>query len=457
VITQTTRLLLFTTLFLLANPFLFPSALFAEGFRVFDHGAAATGQGAAFSAQADNPSAVHYNPAGMTQLEGIQFSTGTLLIGGSIRFKSDDGSKVKGDLGGTVSNPPPSTVFLTAHLPALGLANFPKWTVGIGVTSPFALQVDYPDNSPIAPVLTSAALPLIDIKPTVAYKLNDYIAIGGGLDIYTFADFLGEGHAELQRTAAPADPFGIPAGTGLEANGSDTALGFNASLLWTPWRNDQGKPRLNLGFVYRNGADLNLDGQFLSGGTLVADASTTIELPDVYTWAIAGWPVRNARHEWKVEVDVEYADWTDLENINVELSNGLTIPEPRNYGDAWIVLVGTEYTLLSPSPLPHWDVSFRGGYVRSETPVGSRTFEPANPDSDFNALSVGLGFLCHSGGKFLGVLPCNGFGAKAIGVDLAYQVLLYDTRDIKNNRQPALNGKWDSTLHVGALSLRLMF
>ena len=156
-------------------------------------------------------------------------------------------------------------------------------------------------------------------------------------------------------------------------------------------------------------------------------------------------------------VDVEYADWTDLENINVELSNGLTIPEPRNYGDAWIVLVGTEYTLLSPSPLPHWDVSFRGGYVRSETPVGSRTFEPANPDSDFNALSVGLGFLCHSGGKFLGVLPCNGFGAKAIGVDLAYQVLLYDTRDIKNNRQPALNGKWDSTLHVGALSLRLMF
>ena len=452
------RLYLFAALVLFFINTLLPSPLlYAEGFRVLDHGAAATGQGAAFSAQADNPSAVHYNPAGMTQLKGIQFSTGTLLIGGSLRFKSDQGPNVKGDLGGTVSNPPPSTVFLTAHLPALGLANFPKWTVGIGVTSPFALQVDYPDNSPIASVLTSAALPLIDIKPTVAYKLNDYIAIGGGLDIYTFADFLGEGQAELQRTAAPADPFGIPAGTGLEANGSDTALGFNASLLWTPWRNDQGVPRLNLGFVYRHGADLDLDGDFLAGGKRLAGAQTTIELPNIYTWAIAGWPIRNSHHEWKVEVDVEYADWTDLEDINLILSNGATELQPRNYGDAWVVLVGTEYTLLSPSPLPDWDVSFRGGYVRSETPVRSRTFEPANPDADFNAFSVGLGFLCHRGGKFLGVLPCDGFGAKGIGIDLAYQVLLYEARNIKNNRQPLLNGKWDSTLYVGALSLRLMF
>jgi long-chain fatty acid transport protein len=163
-----------------------------------------------------------------------------LLIGGSIEFKSASGGKVDGDLGGSIANPPPSTLFLTAHLPALGLKDLPNWTVGVGVTSPFALKVDYPDNSDIAPVLTSAALPLIDIKPTVAYKLNDYIAIGGGLDIYTFTSFLGEGHAELQQNAAPGNPFGIPAGTGLEANGKDTALGFNASVLWTPLRNAVG-------------------------------------------------------------------------------------------------------------------------------------------------------------------------------------------------------------------------
>jgi long-chain fatty acid transport protein len=294
VISQVIRLLLFTILFLSVSSILFSSSLFAEGFRILDHGAAATGQGAAFSAQADDPSALHYNPAGMTQLKGIQFSAGTLLIGGSIEFKSAQGPNVDGDLGGSIANPPPSTLFLTAHLPALGLKNLPNWTVGIGVTSPFALQVEYPDDSLIAPISTQASLPLIDIKPTLAYKLNNYISIGGGLDIYTFASFLGEGHAELQQNAAPGNPFGIPAGTGLEANGKDTALGFNASMLWTPLRNAAEKPILNLGFVYRNGANLNLDGDFLANGAKVADASTTIELQD----GLSGMPNMNGRLKW---------------------------------------------------------------------------------------------------------------------------------------------------------------
>jgi len=237
-------------------------------------------------------------------------------------------------------------------------------------------------------------------------------------------------------------------------------------------RNAEEKPILNLGFVYRNGANLHLDGEFLANGAKVANASTTIELPDVYTWAIAGWPIRNAQHEWKVEIDVEYADWTDLKDIDLQLSNfsnptqqlvfGNTISQPRNYGDSWLLMVGTEFKALSPPALPKWDVSLRTGYVRSETPVPSRDFDPSNPDADYNAFSVGVGFLCHAPAKFLGVLPCDSLGAKAMGFDLAYQILLYQTRGISNNRQlvngvPVLNGEWDTTLHVGALSFRVNF
>lgn len=441
----------------LFNILIIPQIVFGEGFRILDQGASATGQGAAFAAQADDPSAIHYNPAGMSQLEGIQFSAGTLLIGGNVQFKSALGPTVHGDLGGAIANPPPSTFFLTANLTALGLNNLPNWTVGIGVTSPFALKVSYPNNSLISPILTSAALPLIDIKPTLAYKFNDYLSVGGGLDIYTFASFLGEGHAELKQNAAAGNAFGIPAGTGLEANGKDTALGFNTSVLWTPLRNQDNHPLVNLGFVYRHGADLKLKGNFLAGGTSLSSASTTLELPDIYTWAIAGWPIRNAQHEWKIEVDVDYADWSDFKDLNLQLSNGATIPNPRNYGDAWLLMVGTEFKALSPPVLPDWDVSLRAGYLRSQTPVPSRTFDPSNPDADFNTFSVGVGFLCRSSGKLLGILPCNSFGAKAMGIDLAYQVLLYQTRGINNNQQVLLNGQWDTTLHVGALSFRMNF
>ncbi len=244
-------------------------------------------------------------------------------------------------------------------------------------------------------------------------------------------------------------------------------MGFNASLLLTPIRNEAGKPLLNFGFVYRNGADLKLDGDFLANGEKVADARTTVELPDIYTWAFAAWPIRNARHEWKIEVDVEYADWTDFKDLDLHLSDfknpalppgfTQTISQPRNYRDTWLLLIGTEYKALSPLALPNWEVALRAGYIRSETPIPSRTFEPAVPDSDYNAFSAGVGFLCRAPGKFLGILPCHGFGAKAIGLDLAYQVLLYQTRGVNNNQQPLLNGEWDTTLHVGALSLRVNF
>ena len=71
--------------------FLVPAIVSAGAFRIFDHSASATGQGGAFTAQADDPSAVYFNPAGMTQLSGIQTSAGTLLLGGSTRFTSPSG------------------------------------------------------------------------------------------------------------------------------------------------------------------------------------------------------------------------------------------------------------------------------------------------------------------------------------------------------------------------------
>ena len=97
-----------------------PSALFASGFRILDQSASAVGQSGAFTAQADDPSALHYNPAGMTQLRGIQTSVGTLLVGGSTSFTGPTGTTSRGDFGGSVAFPPPSNFYVTANLSDLG-------------------------------------------------------------------------------------------------------------------------------------------------------------------------------------------------------------------------------------------------------------------------------------------------------------------------------------------------
>src|SRR5271169_3872836 len=48
----------------------------ANGFGLPDQDAFATARGEAFTATADNPSAIYYNPAGITQLEGNNFRGG---------------------------------------------------------------------------------------------------------------------------------------------------------------------------------------------------------------------------------------------------------------------------------------------------------------------------------------------------------------------------------------------
>src|ERR1017187_6716917 len=53
-----------------------PLTLSANGFRLADQDAFATARGEAFVATADNPSAIYYNPAGITQLEGNNLRSG---------------------------------------------------------------------------------------------------------------------------------------------------------------------------------------------------------------------------------------------------------------------------------------------------------------------------------------------------------------------------------------------
>ena len=421
-----------------------PPLVYGEGFRNLHQGASATGQGDAFAAQADDPSALFYNPAGMTKLEGVQLYAGVLVVGGYYDFTSPGGQEFRGNLDGTVASPPPSYFYLTASLDDKGLDIKPleNLTVGIGVNSPFGLLIRWPNDVPFSAVDVFGTLPLLDIKPTAAYKVNDYLSIGGGFDIYTFASFLGEGQTE-------AHSF-IPPSTTVEFNGTDTALGFNIGALVTLWRTE-GKPRINFAFVYRNQTTLELTGDFLVNGVKTDDAAVDLKLPQVFTWGLAGWPLRD--REWKIEVDIDYADWSSFDNLDIRRSNNPTILQPRDWKGVFVVKVGTEYKGLHLSSLPNWEVALRGGYIRSETPVPERTFEPLVPDADFNGFSVGLGLTCKGQALFLGLFRCG----NGITMDFTYVNQLYESRTITNNRQSVLNGTYETVLHAGGIGLRMNF
>ncbi|HEU4684016.1 MAG TPA: outer membrane protein transport protein [Nitrospira sp.] len=435
-----------------------PDTVGAEAFRIIPQSASAEGQANAFAAQADDPSAIHYNPAGMTQLHGLQFSIGTNLVGGSVSYTSPTGVPVRGDVGGSVAIPPPSNLYITGNLKDLGLTTLGNIVLGLGVTSPFGLHVRYPNNGPFSSAITSAQLPLIDIKPTVAFKLNEQLSFGVGADIYTFASFIGKGQFDYKFNN-PGIP-GIPPGTPLEINGNDTAAGFNVSLLYTPLRNAQGKPLANIGLVYRSQATLHLNGQFMANGAVLTDARSTAVLPQIFSGGVAIWPVRDADREWKLEMDIDYVGWKSFRNFDVHLSNGATLPFPQNWKNSIVLMFGTEHRWLQMDRLPHWEVAVRGGYIRSQTPIPDATFNPIVPESDFNGITVGLGLLCKQNGSFLAVIPCGGVGKDgrgAIGLDLAYQAQIYESRTITGNINPTVDGTYRTMLHIGSVNLRVNF
>src|SRR5215469_15845141 len=69
----------------------------AVGFRLPNQDPEAISRGNAFAATADNASAIYYNPAGITQLEGIQAQAGIYLISADTSYTSPTGVKAETD------------------------------------------------------------------------------------------------------------------------------------------------------------------------------------------------------------------------------------------------------------------------------------------------------------------------------------------------------------------------
>ncbi len=431
-----------------------PEMALAQVPRIQGQGTAASAMGNAFSAQVDDPSALHYNPAGMTQLRGVQFMAGALFAGGSTNFTSPTGATARGDRNGSAAWPPPTHLFITANLKDIGLTALGDFTAGIGVTVPFGSLTRWPNDGPFKTATTFNTLPLLDIKPTIAYKVTENLSLGLGADIYTFSGLIGEGQLEKHSISS--------AGVKTELAGKDTAAGFNTSLLYTALRNPDGKPVANIGLVYRSQATLHLTGALLNDGAKVSDASSTFVLPQIITGAIAIWPVRTSEREWKLELDVDHVGWKSVRSLDVRLGTGATIAKPQNWTNTYAVMVGTEYKWLALESLPHWDVALRAGYTNQQNQMPDLTYDPGIPSSDLHIVGGGVGFLCKEQGSFLGLMRCGDLGVgwlkpKAIGLDLSYQAAFYEDRTVSGNRNSTVNGTYQTLLHNGSLSIRVIY
>lgn len=181
----------------------------AEGFALSDFGARGTALAGGMVARADDPSAVAWNPAGITQLPGTQIMVGMTAIqpSGTVdtvdRFgigRSTDVDKH------TWANP---HAYLTHQF------SDNLWG-GIGIFSRFGLGNSYPNNWPGHNNLEYVSLKTVSLNPNLAFKINDNLSLAVGLE-FMYATMLMKKDADI-----------VPIGNQHQMlTGSSIAPGFN--------------------------------------------------------------------------------------------------------------------------------------------------------------------------------------------------------------------------------------
>ncbi len=381
--------------------------LAADGFGVYTNGARAAGMGGAWVARVMDPSAIFYNVAGMTQLDGTQLYGGlsSLVVWGN-DVRLFDGSEFDAT---------DETFFLPHGYITHAISD--QFAVGVGAFTPYGLWTGW-DHAEFPGRFRSydADIRTIYIQPSVAFAPIPAFSIGAGVD-FVIADVELKRQADLSRLVLPGTPgttFGQATGlppnqvafldSELKADG--TAWGFSVGALFKP------HPAVQLGLTYRSQVTVEFDGDaafdqvptgivlgpgnplgappgtpldaLLAAG-IPADqqAHTEVTLPDQIVGGVSVTPTER----WMVNADVKWTNWKDFDEVVIEFENtnpGTSVIEPR-YENGTSFRVGTEY-LVSPS------VALRAGYIRDETPSPESAVTPLLPDSDRNELSLGFGY-----------------------------------------------------------------
>ncbi|WP_456434451.1 OmpP1/FadL family transporter [Thermosulfuriphilus sp.] len=337
----------------------------AAGFVNLLQGAEAVAQANAFVAQADNASAVFYNPAGIVFIKRPQLYTGASVVASKIQY---DGP-IDEDTVDRIQVPP----FLYLSSPIN-----PKVAFGVGFYSLYGLATVWDTNWQGRYITTYSKLTTMVANPAFSLKLAPNLSIGAGFNII-YADL-------TLRRKLWFGQLGLSDGEQY-LNGDDWGYGFNLGLLYR-W----GK--LSLGIAYRSKVHLRFkqaEARFETPSALKAyypDTKATggLTLPPMLTGGVALYLFPRTI----LEFDLTWTGWSTYEEMKIVFQDPLGPPgkstnvfvQPKDWRDVFAYRFGLRhqwghYTLLA-------------GYSLDQGPAPSKYRDPQLPDSNRRILAFGL-------------------------------------------------------------------
>src|SRR5438309_5850292 len=145
--------------------------VYGTGLRVLGQDGFASGRGEAFTATADNASAIYYNPAGITQIPGTELRAGLYNIYLEPTFRPPATAPNSGqtyDIGKHFAAVPQVFVSHT-------LKNYPV-SFGLGIYAPFGGTITWPDDTGFRAVAIKGTATYLRFNPVIAFKLSDSLS-----------------------------------------------------------------------------------------------------------------------------------------------------------------------------------------------------------------------------------------------------------------------------------------
>ncbi len=423
----------------------------AGGFLLFEQGVKGLGNSfAGGAAIAEDPSTIFFNPAGLTRLPGSQFALAGHYIAPQAEFE-DKGSTVSPALPVVGGTPLTGGDGGDAGESAV-IGNFyyaqeitPKFHAGLGLTVPFGLATKYNRNWVGRYHAVKSELITIDINPNVAYRVNKWLSLGGGISAQ-YVD------AELTN-AVDFGTIGFIGGAGtlpqsldgfVKLEADDWGWRWNVGVLIEPMEN------LRFGFAYRSNIDYTVKGDanfdipagaepIAQGAGLVdTDLEADITLPSHVSFS-AYWQLHD---KFAIMGDIFWTNWSKLDELLIELDTGTDVTLALDWEDTFRYAFGASFY-----PDENW--TLRAGIAYDETPIPNRELRtPRVPGNDRIWTTLGLSYVV----------------SKNFSFDLAYAHLFIkdpkirksgtETEDIPRG---ALNGDYDASANIISAQVNLLF
>ncbi len=362
-----------------------PSEAFASAFQLWEQDGASTGNyHAGYAASAEDASTAWYNPAGIIRFKNQQAVFGATAILSSFKY---NGNIAVNGLGGI---PLPVTAQGGAFslVPALHYVAPITDRIGFGfsVDVPFGLKTNYGRTSVLRYAATLTSVTIIDISPSLAFKVTDKASLGAGFDIQ-------KGSAEFDNVATVLTPLADSLGRNIA---TDTGYGYHLGGLY------QFTPDTRVGLSYHSQVVHHFSGSSKFTGPLATKfnfgpidtkrLTTNVTLPP-YTALSAYskvWP------QVALMGSVIYTQWNTFQTLALNQVAGLVpggpfqlmpsgriaVRIPEDYRNTWNLTVGADYFVND-------QITLRSGLGFDQTPVRNATRNVQLPDNNRYVIALG--------------------------------------------------------------------